>query len=71
MSILDREDTLFDVVVNEEGQYSIWVTDRTIPPGWRAVGKRGNKPECLAYIEENWIDMRPLSLVRKMNESAT
>lgn len=26
----------------------------------------GNKAECLAYIEEVWTDMRPLSLRKKM-----
>lgn len=26
----------------------------------------GNKQECLAYIEEIWTDMRPLSLRKKM-----
>jgi len=29
----------------------------------------GNKKECLAYIEEVWTDMRPLSLRKKMAES--
>ncbi len=28
----------------------------------------GNKQECLAYIEEIWTDMRPLSLRKKMEE---
>ena len=56
------------VVVNEEEQYSIWFVDREPPPGWRAVGKEGPKEECLAYIEEVWTDMRPLSLRKKMEE---
>ncbi len=29
----------------------------------------GNKHECLAYIEEIWTDMRPLSLRKKMEEA--
>lgn len=52
----------YDVVINEEEQYSIWPADREIPSGWRAAGKSGTKEECLAYIEEVWTDMRPLSL---------
>jgi MbtH protein len=56
------ENTVFDVVINHEEQYSIWPTYRPIPAGWRAVGKRGKKAECLAHIDEVWTDMRPLSL---------
>jgi MbtH protein len=53
---------LYKVVVNDEEQYSIWFADRENPPGWSDVGKEGPKEECLAYIEEVWTDMRPLSL---------
>lgn len=64
----DEEDTrIYTVVVNHEEQYSIWFADREIPPGWREVGRTGTKPECLAYIEEVWTDMRPLSLRKRMD----
>jgi MbtH protein len=63
----DEEDTrIYQVVVNHEEQYSIWVAGKPIPAGWRAVGKEGPKSECLAYIEEVWTDMRPLSLRKSM-----
>src|SRR5262249_19250669 len=58
----DDEQTVFKVVVNHEEQYSIWPIDRVNPPGWRDAGKSGVKTECLAYIDEVWTDMRPLSL---------
>ncbi|UFZ03304.1 MbtH family NRPS accessory protein [Bradyrhizobium ontarionense] len=58
------------VVVNHEEQYSIWTSDRELPAGWTAVGKSGSREECLAYIEEVWTDMRPLSLRRVMDQSA-
>jgi MbtH protein len=71
MSNEDREDTtIYTVVVNHEEQYSIWPADRELPLGWTAVGKEGLKAECLAYIEEVWTDMRPLSLRKKMEEDA-
>ena len=57
---------LFKVVMNHEEQYSIWFADREPPAGWKAVGKQGKKPECLAYIKEVWTDMRPLSLRKAM-----
>lgn len=62
MSIFDDPNAIFTVVINHEEQYSIWPKDREIPHGWEEVGKTGNKEECLAYIESNWSDMRPLSV---------
>jgi len=56
----------YQVVVNEEEQYSLWPTGRDIPHGWRSVGEHGSKADCLAYIERVWTDMRPLSLRREM-----
>jgi MbtH protein len=64
----DVEPPVWHVVVNHEEQYSIWPADREIPLGWNDVGKTGLKPEVLAYIEEVWTDMRPLSLRKKMQE---
>ena len=67
----DREDTtIYKVVVNHEEQYSIWPEYKENPLGWRDAGKTGPKAECLAYIKEVWIDMRPLSLRKKMEEAA-
>ena len=64
----DREDkTIYRVVVNHEEQYSIWPIYKEIPLGWRDAGKSGSKAECLSYIDEVWIDMRPLSLRLKMD----
>ncbi len=55
---------IYLVVINEQGQYSIWPVGRALPPGWKAEGKSGPKAECLAYIEEVWTDMRPLNVRR-------
>ena len=64
----EDEDTRdYDVVMNHEEQYSIWPAGREIPAGWSNVGKRGKKAECLEYIKEVWVDMRPLSLRKKMD----
>ncbi|MFL6120969.1 MbtH family protein [Actinophytocola sp.] len=69
--MFDDDDRMFQVVVNHEEQYSIWPVGRDIPPGWRADGPNGPKAECLAYIEEVWTDMRPLSLRREMEAAGT
>lgn len=62
----EDDKTIYQVVLNHEEQYSIWPADRDNPLGWRNAGKSGLKDECLAYIEEIWTDMRPLSLRKKM-----
>jgi len=61
---------IYDVVLNDEEQYSIWRVGDDLPAGWRAEGFRGPKDECLAHIDVVWTDMRPLSLRRAMDEAA-
>ena len=65
----EREEQ-YVVVVNDEEQYSIWLADRELPAGWKRAGKEGTKEECLAWVDEVWTDMRPLSLRRQMEEQA-
>lgn len=57
-------DALYLVLVNEEGQYSLWPAGIAIPGGWVTVLTADSRSNCLAYIEEQWTDMRPNSLVR-------
>lgn len=64
----DEDTTRYQVVRNDEEQYSIWPDGREIPAGWAAAGPAGAKTECLAWIEEHWTDLRPLSL-RRLVES--
>jgi len=54
----------FQVVLNDEGQYSIWPADRERPAGWHHDGFTGTRAECLAHIDEVWTDMRPISARR-------
>lgn len=66
----DREDAGYKVLVNGEEQYSLWPDYKEVPAGWREAGKQGSKADCLAYVEANWTDMRPLSLRQKMDGQA-
>ena len=61
-----QDDTIYEVVMNDEEQYSIWPAWKEIPLGWKTVGKSGVKQVCLSYIDEVWTDMRPLSLRQQM-----
>jgi MbtH protein len=66
----EEDTTIYKVVVNHEEQYSIWPANRENALGWTDADKRGPKSECLAYINEVWADMRPLSLRKKMEATA-
>jgi len=64
----EEDRTIYIVVVNAEEQYSIWPENRELPAGWNDTGKHGTRQEALEYINEVWVDMRPLSLRKKMQE---
>ncbi|MEV0535396.1 MbtH family NRPS accessory protein [Kitasatospora sp. NPDC050463] len=55
---------LFRVLVNDEGQHSLWPAGLQVPAGWHTVGPTGTKEECMTYVDEHWTDLRPLSLRR-------
>lgn len=63
---ISQAETQFEVVVNHEEQYSIWPVGKDVPHGWTLVGVRGDRELCLAHIKEIWVDMRPLSLRKHM-----
>jgi len=57
---------LLKVIVNEEGQHSIWPAKKETPAGWTETGFSGSKAECSTYVDTHWTDMRPLSLQKAM-----
>jgi len=61
----------FCVLINDEGQYSLWPTFKKIPKGWTAVGPQGARKDCVAYIQANWTDLRPRSLIKQMERDLT
>ena len=66
----DNEDGKFFVLVNDEGQHSLWPTFADVPAGWQVVFGEDSKAACLEYVEQNWTDMRPNSLIRAMEADA-
>jgi MbtH protein len=62
----DDEDATFLALVNEEGQYSLWPSFVAVPDGWAVAHAEDSRKACLDFIEENWTDMRPKSLIAEM-----
>jgi uncharacterized protein YbdZ (MbtH family) len=50
------------VLINEEGQYSLWPATAEIPDGWVVEFGPVGRADCLSHIERNWTDLRPKSL---------
>jgi MbtH protein len=58
----------YHALVNDEGQYSLWPTFVEVPEGWTIAHESDSRAACLEFIEKHWTDMRPASLIRRMNE---
>ncbi len=52
------------VLVNHEGQHSLWPATQPTPHGWTVAHDTDSRASCLEYIDKNWTDMRPKSLIK-------
>ena len=64
----EQQDAQYIVLVNIEDQYSLWPNGAHAPAGWTTVFGPQIKEHCQQFIEEKWVDMRPKSLRRAMDE---
>jgi MbtH protein len=62
----DDENGTFYALVNDEGQYSLWPTFAPVPAGWSVQHGPDTRRACLDHIETNWTDLRPKSLIARM-----
>lgn len=53
----------FLVLVNDEGQHSLWPVFAAVPAGWETAHGPAGRQDCLDYVERNWTDIRPRSVV--------
>ncbi|WP_018501437.1 MbtH family protein [Parafrankia discariae] len=67
----DDENGTFFVLVNSEGQHSLWPSFAVVPAGWTVVHGEETRQSCLDYVEANWTDLRPRSLVEQMERGAS
>jgi MbtH protein len=66
----EDENGVYHVLINDEGQHSLWPSFVEVPDGWMIVLKSDTRAACLEFIEKNWTDMRPKSLIAAMEGSA-
>ena len=63
-------DAEYLVLINDEGQHSLWPVFADVPDGWEVIFGEDGRQECLEFIEKNWKDMWPNSLIRQMEADA-
>ncbi|QQK77680.1 MbtH family protein [Salicibibacter cibarius] len=52
----ENEDEQYRVLMNQNGQYSIWRIDLPVPDGWTIVFEQ-NYNACLEYIDTHWKEL--------------
>ncbi len=66
----ENPDSAYLVLVNDEGQYSLWPAFIDMPAGWTVTYQSVKRDECIKYIDEHWTDMRPKSLIKAMEQNS-
>jgi MbtH protein len=64
----EDENATYHVLVNDEGQHSLWPSFKEVPKGWTVVHQSDSRAACLEYINQHWTDMRPNSLIQRMKQ---
>ncbi|MDQ1014590.1 MbtH family protein [Streptomyces afghaniensis] len=63
----DDADGRFLVLVNDEGQHSLWPSFADVPGGWTIAFGENTREACLEHVEANWTDLRPRSLAESLD----
>ncbi|MBA9002638.1 MULTISPECIES: MbtH family protein [Thermomonospora] len=58
----ENPDADYLVLVNSEGQHSLWPVFAAVPAGWSTAFGPAGREECLEYVRTHWTDLRPRSL---------
>ena len=66
----EDENGVYHVLINDEGQHSLWPSFVEVPAGWTIIHQSDTRAACLDFINKNWTDMRPRSLIERMKQSA-
>ncbi|WP_378734188.1 MbtH family protein [Nocardia brasiliensis] len=63
----DDDDAKFYVLVNADGEHSLWPVFAAVPGGWTITYGAAAREACLQYVRTHWVDMRPKSLIEAMS----
>ncbi|MFB9465432.1 MbtH family protein [Streptomyces cinereospinus] len=63
----DDDTARFLVLVNDEGQHSLWPAFADVPGGWTVAHPEDTRQACLDHVAGAWTDMRPRSLAEAMD----
>jgi MbtH protein len=63
----EDETAQYLVLVNDENQHSLWPVWIDVPAGWSVVHEEDSRQGCLDYVEANWPDIRPASLLATLD----
>lgn len=66
----EEPDANYRVLSNAEEQHSLWPASTPVPEGWTVAHGPGPRDQCLAYIRDNWQDLRPRSVSTFIAEHA-
>ena len=53
---------MYAVLVNDEGQHSLWPLFADVPAGWTVAHGPTDRGACLEYVTSHWTDLRPRSV---------
>lgn len=65
----DDPEGSFLVLVNDEGQHSLWPAFADVPAGWSVALPASSRQAALDHVTEHWTDMRPRSLATAMGDA--
>jgi MbtH protein len=57
----EADERVFQVLVNDEEQYSLFPAELPVPGGWRTADFVGTEAKCVAFVDTVCTDMRPRS----------
>jgi MbtH protein len=66
----EDDEGVYHVLINDEGQHSLWPAYIAVPDGWKVIHDSDTRAACLDFVNRNWTDMRPNSLIRSMSADA-
>lgn len=57
----DDDSLVFRVLVNAQGQYSLWPDFADLPGGWQCCFGPADRAQCLAHVDQHWTAINPFA----------